>query len=322
MRVTAALVAAALLTALTGCGGNDEKPLAARKLQVATGTQGGVYAAYGAGLAAAITRHVPRLTADVQHTNGTVHNLRLLASGRAQIAFALADSAYDAVRGREGFGRPVALVALARLYDNFVQVIVRDQSPGVSTMAQLSGKVVSVGARGSGTAVIADRILESLHLTGSKGPRRVRLDISRSADALARGEIDAFFWSGGLPTGAISELLQRKPRVSIRLLDLRGLALRLRQHYHTDVYTESRVPRAVYGVRSAVTTVSVPNLLVVRRDFDDETAYRLTRLLAARPSELTRSHLEAQRFNARAASTTYPLSLHPGAARWYARQRR
>lgn len=108
----------------------------------------------------------------------------------------------------------------------------------------------------------------------------------------------------------------------IRLLDLRGVAQGLRARYRTDVYTESRVSRAVYGVRSAVTTVSVPNLLVVRRDFGEETAYRLTRLLFAGHRELRNSHREAMRINLRAASTTYPLPLHPGAKRWYSEQRR
>lgn len=322
VRVTAVLVVAALSTLLAGCGGEDEQPLDPRRLQIATGTKGGVYAAYGSGLAEAITRRVPRLSASVEHTDGSVENLRLLAGGRVQVAFTLADSASDAMLGRGRFGEPVPLVALARLYDNFVQVIVRADSP-IMTMAQLSAEdVVSVGAEGSGTAVIAERVLSLLKLDGSRGPRRVRLDVSDSARALAKGQLDAFFWSGGLPTAAISELQQRRPRVSIRLLDLRGVALRLRDRHHTDVYTESRVSRAVYGVRSAVTTVSVPNLLVVRADFDDQMAYRLTRLLFARPAELRASHREASRFSPRAASTTYPLPLHPGAARWYARERR
>jgi TRAP-type uncharacterized transport system substrate-binding protein len=72
----------------------------------------------------------------------------------------------------------------------------------------------------------------------------------------------------------------------------------------------------VYGLASAVTTVSVPNYLVVRRDFDAETAYRLTRLLFRCP-EIQRAHPEAARLDIRAAIATYPLDLHPGAARWY-----
>ena len=315
--LAAVFVVAALVAALTGCGAPDERRLDARTLTIATGTPGGVYAEYGAGLAEAIARHIPRLTAEVEETDGSVANLRLLASDRAQVAFTLADSAADAVNGGGAFREPIALVALARLYDNYVQVIVRADSE-IRAISDLSAEdVVSVGAGGSGTAVIAARVLSLLKLNGSRGPRRVRLNITESADALRRGEIDAFFWSGGLPTRAISELQERKPRVAIRLLDLGGLARRLREQHRTDVYTESPVSRAVYGVRYAVTTVSVPNLLVVRRDFDEETAYRLTRLLFARPDKLRAAHREAARFSSRAASTTYPLALHRGAARWY-----
>ena len=101
---------------------------------------------------------------------------------------------------------------------------------------------------------------------------------------------------------------------------MRGVALALRKRYRTDVYTESRVPRTVYGVRSAVTTVSVPNLLVVRvtsmtrRPTGSHGCY-------SRVRTSLNAHREAARFSARAADTAYPLSLHP-ARRGGRRQRR
>jgi TRAP transporter TAXI family solute receptor len=295
-----------VLCALASCGGG-ESPLPARPLRIATGSPDGVYYAYGLGLAKAVDRHLPTLRARVLVTDASVENLRLVAADRADVAFALADAADDAVRGGGVFLKPLPLVVLARLYDNYVQVVVRASSP-IRSLADLAGRRVSVGPPGSGTGLIADRIL----LLAGTHVRRRRLDIEASAAALAARRIDAFFWSGGLPTPAISAL---RGRVAVRLVSLGGVAARLRDSYD-ELYTETVVPRSVYGLASAVTTVSVPDYLVVRRDFDAETAYRLTRLLFRCP-EIQRAHPEAARLDIRAAIATYPLDLHPGAARWY-----
>lgn len=312
MRVGLAALVAALM--LSGCALGGEEPLEPRVLQVATGNSQGVYARYGDGLTRAIGAHVPRLSATVRHTDGSIQNLQLLAAGRVDIAFALADSAADARAGSGRFRRPVDVVALARLYDNYVQVIVRDDSD-IRTLQDLSGKLVSVGARGSGTALIAERVLAVAGLQGRRGPRRRPLAIDDSARALAAGDLDALFWSGGLPTEAIRRLQQAGVR--IRLLDLSGIAAKLRGKYRIDVYKEANVPRRAYRLPVAVRTVSVPNLLVVRGDLRDEVAYRLTRLLFARHDELRGSHAEARRLNPRSGIATYPLPRHPAAQRWY-----
>jgi TRAP transporter TAXI family solute receptor len=301
-----ALVAVMGLAALSGCGSEAEQPLAPRLLLIARGSEGD--ARSGAGLAKAITRDLPRLTASVEHTEGSVENLYLLRRGRVQLAFTLADAA-----GVAHGDAPDAVVGLAQVHDDYLQVVVRDNSD-IGTMADLAGRRVSVGPRGSGTELVAGRVLAVSDLDGPHQPLRQHLDIRAAARALADDRIDAFFWSGRLPTAAIAAL---QSSISIRLLDLGEAASRLRHRYSPDVYVQSRIPRAVYRVRDPVTTVSVPSLLVVRRDLDDETAYRLTRLVVGRADELGDAHATALRFNSRSASTVYPLELHPGAARWY-----
>jgi TRAP transporter TAXI family solute receptor len=319
VRGIAILFATAIaLAALAGCSSQDEQPIAARELEIATGNQLGVFDAYGEGLAVAIERHVPHLTATTRRTDGSVQNLRRLASGDAQLAFTLADSAADAHTGRGRFPEPVAIRALARLYDNYVQVIVRAETD-IERLSDLGGRRhrLSLGAERSGTAVIAERVLAVSGLEGARSPRRLYLDLEESAQALRAGEIDAFFWSGGLPTEAITELLKTVP---IRLLGLRGVAAKLRErHRHSEVYTQARVPRRVYDLPAAVTTVSVPNLLVVREDLPEETAYRITRLLFERREELGAVHDEARKLNERSGRATFPIPLHRGASRWYAR---
>lgn len=228
------------------------------------------------------------------------------------MAFTTADAAADAAGGTGRFSRPLPIAALARLYDDYVQIVVPADSR-TRSVAQLAGRRVSVGPARSGTGLVAERILDLAGLSSPRALRRVRLDVSASADALAAGRIDALFWSGGLPTRAISELRRSTP---VRLVGLGDLAAQLRER-HGDLYTQTVVPRAAYGLPGAVRSVSVPNYLVVRRNFDAEAAYRLTRALFRRQADLERSHPEAARLNPRAAIATYPLELHPGAVRWF-----
>ncbi|HEX8156024.1 MAG TPA: TAXI family TRAP transporter solute-binding subunit [Solirubrobacteraceae bacterium] len=315
-RAWTAVVVVLSVISLSGCG-SDEAPLPPRSLRIATGNAGGVYAAYGEGLAGIVNRRLPRLRASVLHTDGSVANLRRLATGRAEVAFTLADSAADALRGAGRFSERVSIAAVARLYDNYVQLIVgRDAKIG--RVEDLAGRDISIGAPGSGTALIAQRVLKLAHLVGAQAPRRRTLDVDRSAAALASGQIAAFFWSGGLPTPAIERLARNVP---IKLLDMGGVGSQLNRRYG-DLYTQTRIPRTAYGRAGAVRTVSVANFLVVRRDLDDETAYRLTRLLFERHDELKRAHPEAARLNARAAIATSPVALHRGARRWYQQARR
>ena len=140
-----------------------------------------------------------------------------------------------------------------------------------------------------------------------------RLDVRESSGALTAGRIDAFFWSGGLPSAAITDLRRTMP---IRLVGLGDVVDDLTRSYG-ELYTETTVPAVVYGAQSAVTTVSLPNFLVVRRDMPDAEAYWLTRLLFEGQSQLIRAHPEARRLDRRTAIATHPLDLHPGAARWF-----
>ncbi|MEV1053817.1 TAXI family TRAP transporter solute-binding subunit [Streptomyces sp. NPDC049887] len=314
MPVARLLIAAvALMTALvTGCSGSDAPPRPTGDIGVATGNRGGVYAAYGAGYAELIDRGLPGATAPVLYTGGSIDNLRRVGAGEARVGFTLADSAADAVGGRAPFAEPVPVVALAALYDNYVQLVVPADSP-IRSVADLRGRRVSLGAGASGTAVTAERILDVAGLSLDGDVAGERLDVRAAASALAEGRIDAFFWSGGLPTSAITQLRRTTP---IRLVDLGDVVDGLTRSYG-ELYTETTVPAVVYGEQSAVSTVSVPNFLVVRRDMPEAEAYWLTRVLFQGTRELIRVHPEARRLDRRTAIATYPLELHPGAERWY-----
>jgi uncharacterized protein len=277
---------------------------------IATGGQGGVYYVYGHGIAGAVRAELPGMRPQVMATAASLDNLRLLAARKADVAFTLADSAALAVRGQSPFSAPQQIRALALLYDNYVHLVVR-AGTAIRSLTDLRGRQVSVGASGSGTELIANRLVDLAGLSGAITRRR--LGIAESAAALRAGQVDAFFFSGGLPTAAIADLARTD---AIRLVDLSAYVASMRGRYG-EFYFERSIPASTYGLGGETATIGVPNLLVVRADMDDDLAFRLTRLLFTERAALARAHPAARRLNARTGYATYPVELHPGAARYY-----
>jgi uncharacterized protein len=299
-RALACWAAAALL--LAGCGGSDEprKAPAPQTLTVATGGQGGIYAVWGAAYARAISKSLEGYRGVATPTTGSVENLERLRDGRAQIALTLGDTALDAVEGRQAFDRPVALKALAQIYPSYVQVVTRADSD-IGTLEDLKGKRVSVGSPDSGTQVVADRVLDVAKVGGFK---RHQLGVEESARALERGQIDAFFWSGGVPTAAVADLSKRTP---VALVDLLRYAPEMRRRWG-GVYGGATVPAGTYGLDSPVSTVTIPNYVVVSDRMDAALAHDLTSLLFSSGRVKDRE---------RAQDVIAEVGLHPGAQAYF-----
>jgi TRAP transporter TAXI family solute receptor len=311
-----ALLSAACLAGLNSLIGCQSDPPTAH-LRIATGGQGGVYYAYGKGIADVVGQRLPWLRPEVLVTAASIENLRLVAGGQAEAGFTLADSAALAEFGQPPFAAPLALVALARLYDNYLHVVVRSDGPAES-LDQLGGRRVSVGASGSGTELIADRLLGVAGMDVDRDLEVSRLGVDDSAAALAAGRIDAFFFSGGIPTAAIATLARTAP---IRLVDVGGLVPALRQRFG-EVYAERTIPASSYLLGGPVTTVGVPNYLVVAETMDERLAYDLIRVMFAERERLAQAHPEGRRLDRGSAINTYPLGLHRGAERYYREAKR
>src|SRR2546425_7292007 len=175
-----------------------------KTLNIVTGGTGAVYIVYGAGLADLLNRKLGT-AASAQSTTASVDNMKLIRDGKADVAFTLADAAFDAINGTGPFAAPEKKAdakALAVLYSNLTHVVVKDGA-GINGAADLKGKRVSVGSAGSGTEIIANRTLEAYGLDPNKDIQRERLGVQDSANALRDGKIDAFFFSGGLPVAAV-----------------------------------------------------------------------------------------------------------------------
>lgn len=318
-RLALAVVAAAAAATLA-CAAPDGGGLTVR-LSIATGGTGGVYYPYGGGIAKVISDYVDGVEATAEVTAGTVDNLKFIANRSADIAFGLADSIDDAANRRGAFADfgVVPMRALAVLYDNYNH-LVSVTATGIETVADLQGRVVSTGAPGSGTEVSAFRILEAAGVNPETGITRQSLGAAQSVDAIKDDKIDAFFFSGGIPTGAILDLASTPGR-TIRVVPNGETLATLQERYGSLVYHNSPIPPSVYpGMEDAVTVVAVSNVLVVHAEMDAALAYDLTRVLFDHHEELAAVHPMAAVLSTGSATAGSPIPFHDGAIRYYREQ--
>src|SRR5262245_33684762 len=177
-----------------------------KAISIGTGGTGGVYYPLGGGLANVLSKYLPGVQATAEVTGGSVDNLKLLGSGRSEVGFSMVDAALDAIEGKDKFtGGKVPVRTLMVLYPNRMHVV-SVQGKNITKMSDLKGKRVSTGSPGSATEVMAFRVIEAAGLDRDKDMTRERLSVAESGNALKDGKIDAFFWVGGLPTAAVTDL--------------------------------------------------------------------------------------------------------------------
>jgi TRAP transporter TAXI family solute receptor len=209
----------------------------------------------------------------------------------------------------------VPVVSLAVLYTNYTHVIALGSS-NIRSIADLRAKVVSTGSPGSGTEIIATRILRAAGLDPDADVTRQGLGVSESAGALKDGKIAAFFWSGGLPSAAVQDLAHTTG-ITIRMIPTGDLVARLQQE-HGALYSAATVPVASYpGIEAAIPVVGVENVLVANASMPEPLAYDVTRLLFEKQPELAGIHPEARNLSLDRAAGQTPAPFHPGAIRFY-----
>ncbi|MEU4395163.1 TAXI family TRAP transporter solute-binding subunit [Kribbella sp. NPDC023855] len=314
-RFPAAVVAVAAAVSLVACGGQREPEGGAAgtdggRLTIATGNTTGVYYQLGGAMAKVISEKVEGYRATASETGASVQNVQGLVAGNYDIAFSLGDTAADAVNGEHSFKTKQDVVALTRLYPNYTQVAVRASS-GITKIADLKGKRVSTGSPNSGTEVIARRLLEAAGLDPAHDVTAQRLGLPESVDAMKSGSIDALIWSGGLPTGGITDLMTSMGK-NVKLIPIADLLPPLTKSYGT-MYAQGNIPAATYKQPADVATIIVPNVLLVRKNMSDELAEKLTRAIFENKETLVQVNAAAKGIKLEEAANTAPVELHPGA---------
>jgi TRAP transporter TAXI family solute receptor len=290
----------------------------AQNISVATGGTGGVYYPMGGGLAAVLSKYVPGMQATAEVTGGSVDNLKLINTGKSYIGFTMSDAALDAYRGEDKFkSHKVPVRTLAVLYPNRMHIVTTD-GRGVNKLSDLKGKHISTGSPGSATEVMAFRILEAAGLDKDKDVKRERLSVAESVNAIKDNKIDAFFWVGGLPTAAVTDLANT-PGNKIKLIDHSETVAAMNKKYG-NLYVADTIPKAMYhGMEADNKQATVMNILVANADMDDKTAYNIVKTIFEKKSDLVAVHKEAENFKLENQKTSAtPIPFHPGAAKYFA----
>ena len=308
LRWTALGVVVALVAALGAFWYvSDEQPnYTGLHLRLATGNTDGVYYPLGEGLRS-VWHDQLGVNAAVLTSAGSVQNVDLLRSGGADLAVRAADAAdiaYD-----DGFHD---LRTLGRLYDDYIQVVVRADEP-ITRFADLRGHSVSMGATGSGVELISERLLTAAGMT-MNDVTNVPLGLNSAIDALEDHQIDAFVWSGGLPTPGLTELASQG---KIRVLDLSDLIPAVQRTY-PDIYGRGEIPDSVYGMTGAPpTTLVVHDLLLVTDRMPDDLARALLGAIFDGQAALIQASPTARSIDIQQAIYTTPIPLHDGAIAYY-----
>jgi uncharacterized protein len=305
--------AGAALALAVACGG-----ALAQNISIATGGTGGVYYPLGGGLAAVLSKAVPGMQATAEVTGGSVANMQLIGTGKPYIAFTQADAAIDALKGQDKFaGKPIPVRTLAVLYPNRMHVVTIEGT-GITKIGDIKGKRVSTGSGGSATEVFAFRVIEAAGLDKDKDMTRERLGVAESVNALKDRKIDAFFWVGGLPTAAVSDLAN-SPGVKIKMIDIAHLVPAMTKK-HGNIYIKDVIKKDVYkGMDADNQAATVTNLLAVHQSMDDKTAYSIVKAVFDHRDDLVRVHKEAENIkleNQKAEASSIPW--HPGAIKYFA----
>ncbi|MEU6381199.1 TAXI family TRAP transporter solute-binding subunit [Streptomyces sp. NPDC046909] len=278
-----------------------------------TGSRGGVYEEYGKDLSDEFAKDMPDLKVDLETSDGSQDNVARVASGEADFAIAAADAVESfAIDHPKEAAR---LRGVARLYDDYVQLVVPRNS-AINTVADLKGKRVAIGLKTSGVRLIATRVLEAEGIDPDKDITPFSYGI-KDVNQLGR-TIDAFFWSGGLPTNGLKTLAETS---SFKFIPIKADFV---AKLHTEsaanrYYRPTNIPESAYDGQDAYTvpTIAVSNLLITRKDLDPRLTEWLTRTVIRSRDDIGAKVHSAQLVDLRTAIYTSPLQLHEGAQRYY-----
>jgi TRAP transporter TAXI family solute receptor len=286
-------------------------------MSIGTGGTGGVYYPLGGAVANVLSKTLPNVQATAEVTGGSVDNLKLIKTGQSELGLTMADAALDALKGQDKFkNNAVGLQALLVVYPNRMHVVTVEGS-GINTMADLKGKRVSTGSPGSATEVMAFRVIEASGLDKDKDMTRERLGVAESVNAVKDRKIDAFFWVGGIPTAAVTDLAAT-PGLKMKLIDHSEAVDKMNAKYG-KLYTASKIKGGSYpGVDKDNAIAEVWNLLVTGDKMSNDDAYAIVKTLVEKKADLVAVHKEAASFSLEnQVQERSPIPFHPGALKYF-----
>jgi TRAP transporter TAXI family solute receptor len=286
------------------------------RIYIATGNTTGVYYQIGGGYADLISKYEPGYVARAEPTGASGDNIARIVSGDMDLGFCNGDTAADATAGTGIFaGKKQSIVALARLYRNYVHCVVRNASK-ITRFEDLRGKRVSTSTLNSGGDIIAGRILLANGIDPDKDVVRQRLSLPDTTKGMQAGTTDALFFTGGLPTPGIADLITSGP-TEYTIISLEAELPALTARYGGGVYGVAALPKTVYNTPADVVTIVGNNMIIASPGLPDQLAYDFTKILFDHQPELAKVHPSGGQFDKANGPATDPVPLHPGSRRYF-----
>ncbi len=288
-----------------------------KTIAIGTGGTGGVYYPLGGAVANVLSKNLPNTQATAEVTGGSVDNLKLIGTGQSEMGFSMADAALDALKGQDKFkGNPVGLQTLLVVYPNRMHVVTIEGT-GIENMSDLKGKRVSTGSPGSATEVMAFRVIEAAGLDKDKDLKRERLGVAESVNAVKDKKIDAFFWVGGIPTAAVTDLAAT-PGLKMKLVDHSDAVAKMNAKYG-DLYSPGTIKGGSYpGYDKDNKIAEVWNIIVTGNKMSNDEAYNIVKTLVEKKDDLVAVHKEALSFTLEnQKQDRSPIPFHPGALKYF-----
>lgn len=293
-----------------GSSSEGSKDGGTENIIMATGGTTGTYYSLGGTLAQIMNSNAEGVNITAQSTGASVENVRLLATGDAELALLQNDVLDYAYTGTELFDSKVENVrAVASLYPEIIQIVGRED---IKTIEDLRGKKVSVGDAGSGTEANAKQILAAAGIEYDDIDDRY-LSFSESADAFKDGQIDAFFVTAGIPNASIQDITAQH---KISIIDI---PTEVAQSVIADYpfYINFTIPAGTYpGVDTDINTVAVLAVLATNAEESEDTIYNITKALYEHLDTLADSHAKGKEIMLEKAADGISIPFHPGAEKY------
>lgn len=305
-----------IMLSLAGCsnGVKDNLETTDRMfITIATANTSGVYFPIGGAIAKVVEEKLDHKVT-FQSTGGSVENIYLINSGKAELAFVMADAAVQAYQGEGPFadlGELKDLRAMAVLYPNYLQVVTIEET-GISSIADLEGKRVSVGSPNSGVELNARKILATYGLTYDD----LTVDyfsFSEAVEQLKNGIVEAAFINSGIPIPSIMDLSATH---NVKLIQINEPQVeKLINEY--PFFAKGVIPAGTYENEEDINTMVITNLLLINKDVSDDVAYDITRVIFENISSIQNAHDAAREISLDTALEGLVIPLHPGVERYY-----
>jgi TRAP transporter TAXI family solute receptor len=258
-----------------------------------------------------------KIASTAQASAGSVANVNAVAAGQLESGFSQADVATWAHTGTGVWeGRPAVagLRLIANLYPESVHIVAR-KGAGIKSVADLKGKRVALDEPGSGTLINARSILAAYGLKDSD-LRPEYIKPNQAGDKLKDGSLDAFFFTGGWPAGAISELASAGAGIELVAIDgPQADAIRRSSSF----FAPDTIPTDTYKGVAAVKTLAVGAQWVTSDKVDANLVYEIVKSLYSADGQkaMGAGHAKGKFITKENAVQGAGIPFHPGAVRYY-----